>query len=258
MKTEKIQALIEKTGRDICFFDVETTGVNVVEDRIVQICVTKLKASGEIIKRTRLINPSRPIPSMATAVHGITNEMVAKEHTFAKIAKALAEFMQGCDFAGYNIKNFDVPLLAYEFERAKVKDPFEGCMFFDMFAMFCGFYPRNLTACYLHYCNKQLVAHDAENDTLATVEIFEAMFTENTKELLNATPEEVEALSISKKETVDLFGHFSKDEDGDLVFAFGKNKGLKLKAESNYCKWILSSDFPQRSKDIIHKELARK
>jgi DNA polymerase-3 subunit epsilon len=159
----------------IVFFDLETTGIDIASDRVVEISYLKVSPDGEETTKTRKINPERPIPAEATEVHGITNEDVKNCPTFKQIAKSLAADIEGCDLAGYNSNRFDIPLLAEEFIRAGVNIDLNKHKFVDVQTIFHKKEPRTLTAAYKFYCNKELTdAHTAEADTLATYEILKS------------------------------------------------------------------------------------
>ena len=159
----------------IVFFDLETTGINVAQDRIVEISFLKVKPNGEEIAKTRRINPEMHIPEQATAVHGITDDDVKNEPTFKQIAKSLAAEIEGCDLAGFNSNRFDIPLLAEEFLRAGVDVDLNKRKFVDVQTIFHKKEQRTLVAAYKFYCDKDLNdAHSASADTMATYEVLKA------------------------------------------------------------------------------------
>ena len=159
----------------IVFFDIESTGLNVATDRIVEISIVKINPDGSEEIKTRRINPTIPISPEAQKVHGISDEDVKNEPTFAQIAKSLAKWMEGCDIAGYNSMKFDIPLLSEEFLRADVDFDFRKRKLVDVQNIFHKMEQRTLTAAYKFYCQKDLEnAHSAEADTLATYEILKA------------------------------------------------------------------------------------
>lgn len=161
--------------RPLVFFDLETTGVQITRDRIVEISIVKVHPDGERETKTRRINPGIPIPPEATAVHGISDEDVADCPTFAQVARSLYTWLEGCDIAGFNSNRFDVPMLIEEFLRAGVAINFDDRYFVDVQTIFHKMERRTLEAAYKFYCNKTLEnAHSAEADTLATVEVLEA------------------------------------------------------------------------------------
>ena len=161
--------------RPLVFFDLETTGVDTAKDRIVEISMVKVMPNGDEIVRTRLINPQMHIPEDATAVHGITDEDVKDQPTFAQIAKSLSQFIEGCDFGGFNSNRFDLPMLVEEFLRAGVDVDFKNRKFIDVQNIFHKMEQRTLVAAYKFYCDKDLTdAHSAEADTKATYEVLKA------------------------------------------------------------------------------------
>ena len=164
-----------KLKRPIVFFDLETTGVDASKDRIVEVSMIKIMPDGEEICKTRKLNPGMHIPEEATAIHGITDEDVKDCPTFAQVAKSLAQFLQGCDFGGFNSNRFDLPLLVEEFMRAGVEVDFKRRRFIDVQNIFHKKEQRTLVAAYKFYCDKDLTdAHSAEADTRATYEVLQA------------------------------------------------------------------------------------
>jgi DNA polymerase-3 subunit epsilon len=249
MNTTNIQSIIK---RPICFFDLETTGVEPLESRIVQIAVKKIHPDGKVEFKKRLVNPTVPIPGECAEIHGITDEMVSNEPTFKAMAKSLFEFMNGCDFAGYNSNRFDVPLLAMEFQRAGIQNPFTGCKFIDIFNLFCHFHKRNLETCFKVYTGKNMVnAHDAENDVDATVEIFESMLSTHAGELSHDM-REIERTG-EKFKRIDLFGKITLNKEGKRTFNFGKHKGEPIcELPQSYIDWVLNlDDMPDDTKQHI-------
>ncbi|MBQ2017994.1 MAG: 3'-5' exonuclease [Alistipes sp.] len=239
--------------RPLVFFDLETTGVDTAKDRIVEISMVKVMPDGEEIVRTRLINPQMHIPEDATAVHGITDEDVKDQPTFAQIAKSLSQFIEGCDFGGFNSNRFDLPMLVEEFLRAGVDVDFKNRKFIDVQNIFHKMEQRTLVAAYKFYCNKDLTdAHSAEADTKATYEVLKAQL-DRYSELQN----DVAALAefSSRGETVDYAGRIVYNDKGEEVFNFGKYKGVKVsevfQREPSYYDWMMNGDFPLYTKKVI-------
>lgn len=237
------------------FFDLETTGVNILKDRIVEISLVKILPGKETepIVKTRRINPEMHIPEEATAVHHITDADVANEPTFRQVARSLADLMQGCDIAGFNSNRFDIPLLDEEFNRAGIDFDFHRARFVDVQTIFHKLEPRNLTAAYRFYCNKDLVgAHGATADTMATYEVFLAQL-DHYDEL----PGDIEQLSkfSSQNDNVDLAGRIIRDDKGREVINFGKYKGQPvadvLRKDPSYYDWIQKGDFASDTKKIF-------
>jgi len=229
--------------KPICFFDLETTGVDTSKDRIVEICILKRFPDGSDDVKTRRINPGIPIPKSASDVHGITDEDVKDSPTFKQLARGLLEFIEGCDIAGYNSNYFDVPMLYNEFTRAGVEWDYNHVHFLDVAVIFKRREERTLTAAYKFFCDKQIEnAHSAEADVRATMEVFFAQM-----ERYQDLPKELDKLALySAYDTVvlDITGRFTLDADGDVAFNFGKNKGYKAKNDLQYCQWILGAGFP--------------
>ena len=239
--------------RPLVFFDLETTGVDTAKDRIVEISMVKVMPDGEEIVRTRLINPQMHIPEDATAVHGITDDDVKDQPTFAQIAKSLSQFIEGCDFGGFNSNRFDLPMLVEEFLRAGVDVDFKNRKFIDVQNIFHKMEQRTLVAAYKFYCDKDLTdAHSAEADTRATYEVLKAQL-DRYSELQN----DVAALAefSSRGETVDYAGRIVYNDKGEEVFNFGKYKGVKVsevfQREPSYYDWMMNGDFPLYTKKVI-------
>ena len=239
--------------RPLVFFDLETTGVDTAKDRIVEISMVKVMPDGEEIVRTRLINPQMHIPEDATAVHGITDDDVKDQPTFAQIAKSLSQFIEGCDFGGFNSNRFDLPMLVEEFLRAGADVDFKNRKFIDVQNIFHKMEQRTLVAAYKFYCDKDLTdAHSAEADTRATYEVLKAQL-DRYSELQN----DVAALAefSSRGETVDYAGRIVYNDKGEEVFNFGKYKGVKVsevfQREPSYYDWMMNGDFPLYTKKVI-------
>ena len=239
--------------RPIIFFDLETTGVDTANDRIVEISMVKVNTDGSKVVKTRRINPEMHIPEVATAVHGITDEDVKDEPTFRQIAKSLAAFIEGCDFGGFNSNRFDLPMLVEEFMRASVEVDFSRRKFVDVQTIFHRKEQRTLVAAYKFYCDKDLEnAHSAEADTLATYEVLEAQIERYGD--IGSTVEELAEFS-STGPMVDFAGRLSLNEQGEEIFTFGKYKGRKVedvfKSDPSYYSWIMNGDFPLYTKKKI-------
>lgn len=239
--------------RPLAFFDLETTGINISQDRILEIFIIKLEADGSESRLRYLINPGMPIPPESTKIHGITNEMVQHQPHFKDIAKELLSFIDACDFAGFNSNRFDFPMLVEEFLRAEVNFDIENRMFVDVQRIFHTLEPRNLAAAYRFYCNKELTnAHSAEADTQATYEILLAQV-----ERYQQLEPNIEYLHKFSGQTnfVDLAGRIIKNERQEPVFNFGKYKGRKVsevfKQDSSYYDWMMKGDFPLQTKQVI-------
>ena len=237
----------------LVFFDLETTGIDIAKDRIVEISMVKVMPNGEEIVKTRRINPGMPIPPESTAIHGMTDEDVKDCPKFKEIAKSLAAQIEGCDLAGFNSNRFDIPMLAEEFLRAGVDVDLNRRKFIDVQTIFHKMEQRNLTAAYKFYCNKDLAnAHSAEADTMATYEVLKAQL-DRYPELEN----DVNFLSkySSFTNNVDFAGRMVYNEKGQEVINFGKYKGRLveevLKSDPSYYAWIMNGDFPLNTKKML-------
>jgi len=237
----------------LVFFDLETTGVNVASDRIVEIAWLKIQPDGRESNKTQLVNPTIPIDPRAIAIHGITDEDVKDKPTFSELARTLANEFEGCDFAGYNSNKFDIPLLAEEFLRAGVDFDLRKRKFIDVQVIFHKMEQRTLAAAYQFYCKKVLEdAHSAEADTLATYEILKAQL-DHYEHLQN----DVDYLSAfsTQNRSVDLAGRIIYNDKDIEVFNFGKYKGEPveevLKKDPGYFGWILNGDFPLYTKKVL-------
>lgn len=245
-------------NRPIVFFDLETTGTNILKDRIIEISYLKVGDAGIIKEKTHRVRPvdalGRQIPSnsAAVAVHGITDEALVNEPTFKELSAELWEVFADSDVAGYNSNKFDLPLLIEEFSRAEYDFRLAGRNLIDVQNIFYKHEPRTLKAAYRFYCNKDLVdAHQASADVRATYEVFLAQL--DKYELGEDT--QTVAKNSRLGDNLDLCGRLSADKDGDAVFNFGKHKGKKVKdvfrTEPSYYTWIMEGDFAKDTRDII-------
>ena len=240
-------------NRPIVFFDLETTGINIATDRIVEISILKVFPNGNKESKTWLVNPEVKIPKEASDIHGITNEKVANEPTFKELAPKVHELIKGCDLAGFNSNRFDVPLLAEEMLRAEVDFDLTNIKFVDVQTIFHKKEQRTLSAGYQFYCNKELEgAHSAEADTNATYEILLAQI-EKYDDIGN-TVNELSAYSSHQKRAD--FAGFIQFNDNDIeIFTFGKYKNrtvLEVLAENpGYYNWIMNADFPLYTKKVL-------
>lgn len=237
----------------LVFFDLETTGINIVKDRIIEISYVKVHPNGKEEIKTRRVNPGMPIPPESTAIHGITDEDVKDCPTFKEIAKSLAAQIEGCDLAGYNSNRFDIPLLAEEFLRAGVDIDLNRRKFVDVQTIFHKMEQRTLAAAYRFYCEKNLEnAHTAEADTLATYEVLKAQL-DRYPELKN----DINFLSQFScyNNNVDFAGRMVYNDKGEEVINFGKYKGRLvtevLKNDPGYYAWIMNGDFPLNTKKML-------
>ncbi|HNW48190.1 MAG: 3'-5' exonuclease [Bacteroidales bacterium] len=240
----------------IIFFDIESTGLSITQDRIVEICALKINVNGDQEIKTRRINPTIPISPEAQKIHGISNEDVKDCPTFKEVAKSLAIWMTGCDFAGYNSIKFDIPLLAEEFLRAGIDFDFRKRKMVDIQNIFHKMEQRTLVAAYKFYCSKDLEnAHSAEADTVATFEILESQLDRYNDTLEN----DIEFLSkfSTKSNLLDYAGRIVLDEKETPLFNFGKYKGKPVvtvfKADPSYYSWMMNGDFTLDTKQVLTK-----
>ena len=244
-----------KISKPLCFFDLETTGINVSSDRIVEISVLKIYPNGNKESRTWLVNPGIKIPQEAINVHGISNEMVVNEPNFSEIAHEVKSMINNCDLAGYNSDKFDIPLLAEELLRADIDFDIDNIHTIDVQNIFHKMEQRTLAAAYKYYCGKILDnAHSSKVDTLATYEVLESQL-KKYSELEN----DVKFLSdFSKRgKNVDPAGFIKLNENEIPCFSFGKHKGKSveyvMQSEPGYFGWILNADFPIYTKKVLTK-----
>ena len=240
----------------LVFFDLETTGINISKDRIVEVSFLKVDPNGKEEIKTYRINPEMHIPEESTAIHGITDEDVKDCPTFKQLAKTLADYLEGCDMAGFNSSRFDVPMLAEEFLRAGVDFDMNKRKFVDVQIIFHRKEQRTLEAAYRFYCDKELDnAHSAEADAVATYEVLKSQL-ERYPDLVN----DINALSkefSSFNNNVDFAGRIVLNEKGVEVFNFGKHKGKAVaevfEKEPSYYAWMMKGDFPLNTKQVITK-----
>ena len=242
-----------KLNKPICFFDLETTGIEVAKDRIVEISILKVFPNGTQESKTWLVNPEMRIPDAVIAVHGITNEKVANEPTFSQLAPQIHNMIKDSDLAGFNSDRFDIPLLVEELLRAGVDFDMKNRVSVDVQTLFHKKEERTLSAALKFYCGKSLEnAHSAEADTMATFEILKAQL-DRYPELEN----DMKSLSefTTRKKSVDFAGFIALDTEGQEVFTFGKHKGARvekvLEDEPGYFGWIQNADFPLYTKKVL-------
>ena len=249
--------------RPIAFIDLETTGVSLSTDRIVEIAIIKLLPDGSRQVKRKLLNPLIPIPKVTSDIHGITDDMVKDAPTFKQVANEVKMFIDGCDLGGYNSNRFDIPILMEEFLRVGLDIDLSKRKMVDVQHIFYTMEPRTLSAAYKFFCEKELVdAHSAEADVSATIDVFLAQL-EKYKNLGN-TVESVLGV-IGEEKIVDYARRFGYDDKGVEIFNFGKYKGKAvseiLKAEPQYYDWMMRGDFPLHTKqkltEIFNKTLLK-
>ncbi|MEQ8324293.1 MAG: 3'-5' exonuclease [Vicingaceae bacterium] len=239
-----------KLNKAIVFFDLEATGLDVVNDRIVEISLVKIDVSGDRKSFTSRINPKIPIPPESTAIHGIKDEDVVSAPTFELIGKDVKVFIGNADLAGFNSNRYDIPLLVEEFGRNNIEFDLSKRRFVDVQNIFHKMERRNLETAYRYYCGKELKnAHSAEADVLATIEVLEAQL--DTYKELEPTTEFLHVFA-SFNRNVDLAGRIILNDKDIEVFNFGKYKGQGVldvfKKDPGYYSWILNADFPRETK----------
>lgn len=239
--------------KPVVFFDLETTGINIANDRIVEIAILKVQPNGNKESKTWLVNPEIEIPKEASDIHGITNEQVVTEPIFKELANEISEMIKGCDLAGFNSNRFDIPLLAEEMLRAEVDFDMKNRVAIDVQVIFHKKEQRTLSAGYKFYCGKDLEnAHSAQADTDATYEILLAQL-DKYEDLENDMKSLSEYSTHQKR--ADFAGFLMFDEEGDEIFTFGKYKGKKvseiLEKDQGYYGWIQKSDFPLYTKKVL-------
>jgi DNA polymerase-3 subunit epsilon len=246
----------------ICFFDLETTGVNITHDRIIEIAVIKVMPNGEVHRKTNLLNPGIPIPPESSVFHGIYDEDVKDKPTFKEVAKEYAKFIEGADLSGFSILKMDVPMLVEEFLRAGVDFDYQRKKIIDAQKIFHLMEKRTLSAAYRFYMNKELQeSHTAEADAEASMEVLLAQVekydgqdvTDISGKKIGEIKNDMEVLSkLTAADMVDLAGRMIKNEKGEEIFNFGKHKSKKvtavLKEEPAYYDWMMNGDFPQDTK----------
>jgi DNA polymerase-3 subunit epsilon len=239
--------------KPICFFDLETTGINITNDRIVEISILKVFPNGTQESKTWLVNPEMPIPKEVTEIHGITDEKVANEPTFKELAKEIYDMIKDSDLGGFNSNRFDIPLLAEEMLRAEIDFDMKNRVAIDVQTIFHKMEQRTLSAAYKFYCDENLDhAHSAEADTIATYEVLKAQLVKYD-ELENNT--KFLAEFSSRKKFADFAGFIAYNKKGEECFYFGKHKGKLvtevLEKEPGYFGWLLNADFPLYTKKVL-------
>ena len=238
--------------RPIAVIDLETTGINIGSDRIIEIAIIKISPDGTRQVKRKLLNPQMPIPKASSDVHGITDEMVKDAPTFKQAANEIKQFIDNCDLSGYNSNRFDVPMLVEEFLRIGMEISIDGKRLVDVQRIFHMMEQRTLSAAYKFYCQKTLEgAHSAEVDATATWEVLEAQI-ERYPQLGNTIESIVKA--TGEEDLVDFARRFIR-ENGVEVFNFGKHKGKPvaqvLKEEPQYYDWMMKGDFPMHTKQKL-------
>jgi DNA polymerase-3 subunit epsilon len=246
----------------LCFFDLETTGTNITQDRIIEIAVIKLMPNGDVHRKSDVLNPTVPIPSESTAFHGLKDEDVQGKPTFKEVAREYARFFEGADLAGFNILKFDVPVLVEEFLRAGVEFDYTRKKIIDAQRIFHLMEKRTLAAAYRFYINQDLSdSHTAEADTQASMEVLLAQVQrydgqpviDSLGKKIGNISNNMDALAqLTSSELVDLAGRMVRNARGEEVFNFGKHKNKRVldvfKEEPSYYDWMMQGDFAMDTK----------
>jgi DNA polymerase III subunit epsilon len=260
--TISLNAMSLNLKKPLAFFDLETTGINITSDRIVELAIVKVMPGGEILSKTTRVNPTIPIPIESSLIHGIYDEDVKDKPTFKSIAHSLAQFLEGCDLGGFNIIRFDVPVLVEEFLRSGIEFEVLNRKLIDAQRIFHLMEPRNLGAAYKFYCGKELIgAHGAEADTLATFEVLKAqierykdtVIKDNSGKEISPIKNDMHVLhELTASQFADLAGRISFNDKGEEIFNFGKYKNQKvsdvLQKDAAYYDWMMKGDFALNTK----------
>jgi len=246
--------------RPIIFFDLETTGLDIAKDRIVELCYIRVEPNGNEEARSMRINPEMHIPEVASSVHGITDDDVKDCPTFADVAPQLAATFEGCDLAGFNSNRFDLPLLAEEFMKAGVNIDLSHVQAIDVQNIYHKLEKRTLAAAYKFYCGRDLEnAHSALADTQATYEVLQAQLDHYPNDLQNDVDFLAEFSRMNRN--IDFAGRFVYDESGKELINFGKYKGKAIKdvlsRDPGYYSWIMQGDFTLNTKQVLTKLLLK-
>jgi len=252
--------------RPLAFFDIESTGLNVSKDRIIELCIIKVNPNGSQETKTWLLNPGYPISEESESIHGISKEMVADKPTFKQVAKEIYRFLQNCDLAGYNSIRFDIPMLVEEFLRADIDFEVKNRRFIDVQNIFMKMEPRTLKAAYRFFLQKELEnAHSAEADVMATYEVLKAQLdrykekkiTDKEGNVIQPIKNDMDALAefSNHHRNADLNGQIIYNKRGEEIFNFGKHKGKTVeevfRKEPAYYDWMQRADFPLYTKKLL-------
>lgn len=247
--------------KNLCIFDIEATGLDVSQDRIIEISILKVTPEGEETELTLRINPEMEISEESISIHGITQEDIKNSPTFKEVAKQIADFIGDADLAGYNSNKFDIPMLVEEFLRVDYHFDMRSRKFIDVQNIFHKMEQRTLAAAYKFYCEKDLEnAHSAFADVKATYEVFKAQL-KKYDELENDINFLADFSQNNKYKIVDFAGRIAKNNKGELIYNFGKHKGKTVeevdKVEPGYYGWMMNSNFPRYTKLVLKEEMER-
>lgn len=246
-------------NKPIAFFDLETTGLSISKDKIVEIAILKVNPDQTEEVLVKRVNPTIPISEESISIHGITNEDVKDCETFAEIAQNVKDFIGDADLAGYNSNRFDIPFLLEELLNSDVELDMENRRFIDVQTIFHKMEQRTLEAAYKFYCGKEIVnAHSAEADTRATYEVLKGQL-DKYSEIENDMDFLFEFTQTGKNRKIDFVGRLAVNDDNEIIYNFGKHSGKTLKEvyekEPGYHRWILDNDFPLITKSILSKNV---
>lgn len=250
-----------KVKNDLAIFDIEATGLDVSQDRIVEIAILKVASDGSESSYVKRINPEVKISEESIEIHGITEEDIKDAPTFRMIADELAEFIGSADLVGFNSNKFDIPMLAEEFLRVNHSFKVADRKFIDVQNIFHKMEQRTLVAAYKFYCDKNLEnAHSADADVKATYEVLKAQV-DRYDELKNDVDFLSEFSKHNKNEIVDFAGRIAKDKKGEIIYNFGKHKGRSIaqvaEEEPGYYGWMMNGNFPRYTKSVLKEEMER-
>jgi len=250
-----------KEQRSLAIFDLETTGIDVTSDRIVEIAILKVNPDGTKEEFEKRINPTVPIPVETSLIHGIYDKDISDAPTFKEVAEEIANFIGDADLAGYNSNKFDIPVLAEEFLRAGSSFDVSDRKFIDVQNIFHKMEQRTLVAAYKFYCEKELInAHSAMADVTATFEVLEAQL-ERYDELEKSSEFLADFTQMSKNKLLDFAGRIAQNEKGEAIYNFGKHKGKTIaqiaEEEQGYYGWMMSSNFPLYTKEVLRREMTK-
>lgn len=250
-----------KEQRSLAIFDLETTGIDVTEDRIVEIAILKVNPDGSKEEYEKRVNPTIPIPLESSLIHGIYDKDVKDSPTFKELASEIAEFIGDADLAGYNSNKFDIPVLAEEFLRAGNDFDVSNRKFIDVQNIFHKMEQRTLVAAYKFYCEKELInAHTAMADVNATFEVLKAQL-EKYEELEKSSDFLADFSQMSKNKLLDFAGRIAENDKGEAIYNFGKHKGKTIaqvaEEEQGYYGWMMNSNFPLYTKEVLKREMEK-
>lgn len=248
-------------NRPLAIFDLEATGLDVTNDRIVEIAILRVEVDGSTKEYAKRVNPTIPISAEAQSIHGISNEEAQSEQTFVELAPEIAAFIGDADLAGYNSNKFDIPLLAEEFLRAGSDIDISAKRFVDVQNIFHKMEQRTLVAAYAFYCNKDLSnAHQALADVTATWEVLQAQL-EKYDNLESNVDFLADFTKVGNYDLLDFAGRIAINEKGEAIYNFGKHKGKTVRAvmveEPGYYGWMMDANFPLYTKQVLKKEMEK-